>query len=420
MSAPQANGAAAPPDRTSELQLLQGTRAFFPALMLDIEAAQTEVRLETYIFDLNGGGENIASALQRAAQRGVAVCVLVDGFGTPRLSGDRLQRMQEAGVQWRTYAPLGRWWFLRPVMWRRLHRKLICIDGRVAYCGGINILDDFHDPNHGALEQPRFDFSVRVTGELATTIGGVMHTLWERVGMKLEVKDVVTNPRKTGARMRHTMTFWFDQLREQMQRRNPSRWPRPHALQAELVLRDNWRNRTHIERAYLQAIRQATREVLIANAYFVPGRSLQQALLQAARRGVKVQLLLQGRYEYFMQYYAARPVYASLLEAGVEIHEYSASFLHAKVAVIDGEWATVGSSNLDPLSLLMAREANVVTRNQPFAQELRQQLLDAMATCGEHMDAHTFASRPWTQRAKERLALMTMRFGLLILGRRYL
>jgi cardiolipin synthase len=111
----------------------------------------------------------------------------------------------------------------------------------------------------------------------------------------------------------------------------------------------------------------------------VPGARLRRALTSAAKRGVQVNLLLQGRYEYFMQYYAARPVFGALLAAGVQIHEYAPSFLHAKVAVIDGHWATVGSSNLDPLSLLLAREANVVVDDARFAARLRNRLVEAMA-----------------------------------------
>lgn len=152
------------------------------------------------------------------------------------------------------------------------------------------------------------------------------------------------------------------------------------------MLRDNLLHRRHIERAYRKAIGAAREEIIIANAYFLPGRKLRQALIEAVRRGVRVRLLLQGRYEYFMQYHAVRTVYGSLLAAGVEIHEYSASFLHAKVAVIDADshlpgakpWATVGSSNLDPLSLLLAREANVVVEDATFAADLRQRLLEAM------------------------------------------
>jgi cardiolipin synthase len=188
---------------------------------------------------------------------------------------------------------------------------------------------------------------------------------------------------------------------------------------AELLLRDNLRNRRRIERAYLRAIGAARREIIIANAYFLPGARLRKALILAARRGVRVRLLLQGRYEYFLQYHGSRPVYGALLAAGVEIHEYAASFLHAKVAVVDGHWATVGSSNLDPLSLLLAREANIVVRNRTFANDLRQQLEQAMAQGGRMVDAQVFANRSWRARALEQLAFGVMRLGLLLLGRRY-
>ena len=119
---------------------------------------------------------------------------------------------------------------------------------------------------------------------------------------------------------------------------------------AAILWRDNVRHRHDIERAYLSAIEGARREVIIANAYFIPGRRLRHALAQAAARGVRVRLLVQGKYERFLQYHAPRPVHAWLLRRGVQIHEYAPSALHAKVALVDTHWATVGSTNLDPIS----------------------------------------------------------------------
>jgi cardiolipin synthase len=192
---------------------------------------------------------------------------------------------------------------------------------------------------------------------------------------------------------------------------------------AALVLRDNVRNRKRIERAYRKALGTAQREVLIANAYFLPSGKLLHALVHAAQRGVRVRLLLQGRYEYFMQYHAARPVYGALLAAGVEIHEYAPSFLHAKVAVVDalGErpWATVGSSNLDPLSLLLAREANVVVEDAAFAADLRERLVQAMEQAGRRMEPARYAGRPLRQRVLDQVAHALMRLALWITGRRY-
>jgi cardiolipin synthase len=139
-------------------------------------------------------------------------------------------------------------------------------------------------------------------------------------------------------------------------------------------LRDNILHRRDIEEAYLSAIANAKSEIIIANAYFLPGWRFRKALVEAAERGVKVKLLLQGRLEYFYMF-ASHAFYNQFLQQGIEIFEYHKSFMHSKVAVIDGEWATVGSSNIDPFSLLLAREANVVVKDKKFAQELRADIL---------------------------------------------
>ena len=191
---------------------------------------------------------------------------------------------------------------------------------------------------------------------------------------------------------------------------------------ASLVLRDNVRFRRSIEGIYRVAIAQAQSEILIANAYFIPGVQLQRALLRAARRGVRITLLLQAKYEYFMQYHASRAVYGVMLNAGIRIIEYEASFLHAKVAVMDaagGALATVGSSNLDPLSLLLAREANVFVRDDAFAAELRAHLLDAIEHQGRLVDPAEHERRPLVTRTLTWVAYGLMRILLFVSGKRY-
>jgi cardiolipin synthase len=395
-----------------ELQLLQGSGEFFPALVQAIDAARREVRLETYIFDFTGPGSDVAYALERAARRGVSVKVLADGYGSGPLPAVWRERLLDSGVDWRIYAPLGRLGMFWPGNWRRLHRKLCVIDGQVAFCGGINILDDLHDPNHGALEAPRLDFAVRVAGPLVVETQAAMAQLWLRVQAmgdlhKAWLAGALESLRASNAAARLVAAQGVP----------PPEQPRARAA---LLLRDNLRFRARIERAYRRAIGRAREEIIIANAYFVPGRRMRDALMKAARRGVKVQLLLQGRYEYFMQYYGARPVYGALLRAGVQIHEYSPSFLHAKVAVIDGRWATVGSSNLDPLSLLLAREANVVIEDAVFAGQLRDRLVEAMGREGRAVSADEYSNRPLRHRAMEYLALGLMRLALLVQGQKYL
>ena len=418
------------------VQLLQGGQEFFPALVRAVDASRFEVRFETYIFNLDASGQTVAEALVRAAERKVTVTLMRDGAGTPSLPLEWSARFDAAGVKWHIFSPLGRiGWFI-PSRWRRLHRKLCVVDGHTAFCGGINVLDDFYDPNHGALDSPRFDFSVQVTGPLVRAVAETTAQFWWRSRAAKEARE--RDFPQAWAALQSAVRLGVQSSRDlgpgdQGKGDQGKSISAPagegggfsqtgtlqHTARAVLVLRDNVRRRTQIERAYRKAIGEARSEIIIANAYFMPGARLRQGLIHAARRGVRVRLLLQGRYEYFMQYHAARPVFGALLAAGVEIHEYAPSFLHAKVAVIDSQWATVGSSNLDPLSLLLAREANVVVADRVFAQDLRARLEHAMQHQGQLMDPAVYASRPWRQRFLDRLAFGVMRLLLFLNGSRY-
>ena len=394
------------------VRLLQGAQELFPALVEAMDAALSDIQFETYIFDFTGSGASVAEALERAARRGVRTQLVVDGVGTGHLPGEWARRFAAAGVQVRVYSPLGPLGLLLPQRWRRLHRKLCVVDGCVLFCGGINVLDDLHDPNHGALAAPRFDFAVRATGSLVALASDTMDQLWWRMQALRDMRERRLPEALQALRAASAAKHAADEVAQQ----GP-------AMRAALLLRDNVRHRSRIEKAYRRAIGGARHEVIIANAYFMPGGKLRRALLLAARRGVRVRLLLQGRYEYFMQYHAARPVYGALLAAGVEIHEYAPSFLHAKVAVVDalGErpWATVGSSNLDPLSLLLAREANVVVEDAAFAADLRERLVQAMQQAGRRMEPARYAGRPLGQRVLDQMAYALMRLALWVTGKRY-
>ena len=392
------------------VQLLRGGGEFFPALLQAIAQSQHEVRLETYIFEFDASGEQVADALLQAARRGVRVTLLMDGFGTDRVPPDWAARWDDAGLAWQMYAPLGRWGLLLPGNWRRLHRKLCVVDCEVAFCGGINVLDDLHDPTWGAQQSPRFDFAVRVVGPVVAEVHHAMAQLWQRW--------------QAGRQMQRMQ---FRKARRTLREAVPgiAAGAKNHAVPADadvrvaFVQRDNVHNRRRIERTYLKAFAEAQHEIIVANAYFVPGRKLRKSLLHAARRGVRVLLLVQGRYEYFMQFHAARPALAPLVLAGVEVHEYQPGFLHAKVAVVDGVWATVGSSNLDPLSLLLAREANVVVADKAFAGALRASLLAVLPADVQRLDAAALARRTLWQRLLDRLAFGLMRTMLFLSGRRY-
>ena len=420
-----------------QLQLLKGGEALFPALVEAIDAARLEVRLETYIFHFERSVLPVAGALERAAARGVVVNVVVDGMGTDEVPAEWQQRWAAAGVHWRIFNPAQGWRVLIPKRWRRMHRKLCVVDASVAFCGGINLLDDHYDPNYGALEEPRFDFAVCVRGPLVADMLDTMARLWARLqvtheAQKLDFAGAVEAVRAVA----HAGTELGD---ADLPLPRQSFEPRPadsgsgteadgladtvvRNATAALVLRDNLRYRRSIEDTYRLAIGRAQREILIANAYFIPGVQLQRSLLHAARRGVKITLLLQGRYEYFMAFHAGRAVYGPLLDAGVEIIEYEASFLHAKVAVMDSESgavATVGSSNLDPLSLLLAREANVFVRDDAFAAELRGHLVEAIATQGRRVDPAAHHRRGYMPRVMSWGAYAAMRLAVFLTGQHY-
>jgi cardiolipin synthase A/B len=407
------------------IDLVAGGEALFTALAKDIDAARAEVLLESYIFEFAGAPLRVAEALERAAARKLRVRVVVDGIGTGDVPAEWQTRWQAAGVQWRIFNPARGWRVLMPRGWRRLHRKLALIDGRVAFCGGINLLDDYLDPTHGKLTEPRFDFAVRVTGPLVADMHETMSRIWLRLQVTREARQydfakalqAVRDAAGAGTDM-NAPHIGGDDLGDSGHAAPGS----GQGVLAGLVLRDNLRFRKRIEHYYRYAIGQAKSEIIIANAYFVPGVALQRALLKAAERGVKVTLLLQGRYEYFMQHHTSQAMYGVMLAAGIEIIEYEPSFLHAKVAVFDGPQgatATVGSSNLDPLSLLLAREANVFIRDDAFAAELRGHLLAAVHKVGVRIDPTEYRKRTLTTRSLAWLAYGLMRFALFATRHRY-
>ncbi|MDD2774553.1 MAG: cardiolipin synthase ClsB [Gallionella sp.] len=340
----------------NQLTLLYCGVEYFPQLCAALDQARVSIFLESYIFARDETGQRVVDCLLRAARRGVSVHVLVDGFGAADFPDVWQSEFSAAGVHLQ--------WFRREVFrfrfhrhrLRRLHRKLVAIDQTTAFIGGINIIND-RTNEHSA---PRLDYAVRVAGSMASEIYLEMRHLWHRVSW---------------AKFRQR-SHWL-KINAYRHELGQQRDPRDTPPSLTLLLRDNFHHRRDIKEAYLHAITHAEHEIILANAYFLPGRPFRQALIEAAQRGVRVLLLLQGKIEYRFQHYATHALYGKFLEAGIEIYEYQSSYLHAKVAVIDGVWTTVGSSNIDPFSLMLAREANLVVRDREFAGALRQSLLVA-------------------------------------------
>ena len=328
------------------LQLLENGEAFFPRVFDAIASAHHEILIETFILFEDRVGLQLRALLVAAAQRGVMVELTVDGWGSPNLSDAFVRSLADSGARLHLFDPGPRPFGLRPKVLRRMHRKIVVVDGRLAFVGGINYSSD-HLADHGPLAKQ--DYALEVCGPLVTTL------------RRFVLAQLPPRP-------------WADLP------------PAPPAgsMRARLVVRDNREHPDDIERCYRHALRGACERAVIANAYFFPGYRLVREIRLAARRGVDVRLVLQGRPDMPIAQTAATTLYHHLLRSGVRIFEYRIRPFHGKVALVDRRWATVGSSNLDPLSLALNLEANVVVDDDGFNGALHQHLEALMAgSCHE-------------------------------------
>lgn len=333
----------------NQVHLLENGDDFYPRVWAALKEAKTEIFIETFILADDKVGQALRTEAIDAAGRGVRVTITVDGFGSPGLEGDFINGLTQAGVNFHVFNPRRSIFGVRTNLFRRLHRKLVVIDEAIAFIGGINFCADQLSDFGPAAKR---DYAVEIQGPVVSV-----------------------------------MRDFAAQFVEKSRRRPRRKWFRPDATRPQkssaakdaqvlFVTRDNKFERTTIEHYYQLAFRTAQRELIIANAYFFPGYRLLRRLQQAARRGVKVSLILQGNPDIPIVKLAASLLYRDLLSAGVDIYEYAERPLHGKVAIADDEWATVGSSNLDPLSLSLNLEANSIIKSRKFNRELRARLRD--------------------------------------------
>jgi cardiolipin synthase len=374
--------------RSNHLSLLHRGAEFFPALIHAIDAAHEEIYLETYIFAIDDTANQVKAALIQAAVRGVAVHVLVDWLGTGKSKVTALMtEFERAGVQFAAFNP----WFQRGVA--RTHRKIVVIDRRLAFLGGLNINDDLisDDDSGMRLPAPRWDFAVSIIGPLVDDIHAEVATQWKRQSSQ-------TLRRRLG----HIRQWYASRLSVQWQ-----------VAEAALVVRDNLRNRVAIERQLLQALGRAHHSAVLVTPYFAPGRKLRRAMLHAASRGVDITLLI-GVGQFVMQDAVAQSFYPRFIHAGIRLVEYRATQLHAKAAVVDDAWATLGSSNFDGLSLFVNHEANIIVRDANFSMVLRDTIARGVAE-GTIITAEDVAQFSWLRRVGNRLAYLLYRAVLKII-----
>ncbi|WP_260174922.1 phospholipase D-like domain-containing protein [Paraburkholderia bannensis] len=431
----------------NEVRLFHSGEGLFGAMIERIDAARRDVALETYIFCKDATGQALSDALMRAARRGVRVRVITDGVGTARL--DLFNSWPGAGIEHRIYNPhiFGRFGF------SRTHRKLAVIDDQFAYCGGINVVDDMENDGK-PLPFPRWDFAVELAGPVVVDVREAIEMQWRRIRLghrpplagpdAPDAPDALASlspgvpasagflaPHPTGHTVMQPAKAVNEVLRElspvvrtgraqrivaQLRERLRAGVPDPrtaHVPCVAFVARDNVVNRRAIEKAYLDAIGEARKEVLLANPYFMPGRRLRRALVEAAARNVTVKLLI-GRKEFKVLDYGTPFLYHQLLSAGVQIAEYEKTMLHGKVAVVDDVWGTVGSSNLDALSLVLNNEANVLLVQHSQIGQLRAAILSAFEESPK-IDRARYEARPWHVRAVNWLAWNSYRVVMKLL-----
>ena len=345
----------------NSVELLINGEDFFARVFDAIRAAREEVLIETFIIFEDRVGEGLQQAVIEAASRGVRVIITVDDYGTSDLSTAFVSKMIEAGVQIQLFDPRPKLMGMRTNLFRRLHRKVVVIDGETSFMGGINYSVD-HMADTGITAKQ--DYAVLVRGPIVADI------------------------------YRSTLSMLGPAVRKTF---TPLKPVTRQAGSARMLLaeRDNRHHTTDIEEQYLLAMRNATQRITIANAYFFPSYRFLRELRNAARRGVKVTLILQGKPDMPFVRVCSRLTYTWLLREGVVIHEYKQRALHGKVALIDHEWSTVGSSNLDPLSLALNLEANLFIRDHALNQRLHEHLRDLAVAHSKQVNLKGLAKGQW-------------------------
>lgn len=358
--------------RGNRLRLLENGEEFFPRVFEAIRSARAEVVLETFLWFEDDVGRQLQEALVEAATRGARVLVTVDGYGSPGFSPDFLRQLTEAGVRIHSFDPRPTFFRIRTNILCRLHRKIVVVDRELAFVGGINFTED-HLRSSG--DRSRQDYAVEVKGPVVRDIHAFC-----RFG-----RDVHAGS------WRRRWRYWL--------RRFPPEMKSPgEGAQVLFAIRDNDEHPTDIETMYRVAIRNAKKSIVIVNAYFFPGWRFVRDLRSAAERGVDVLLVMQGNPDRPVSVGAASILYSDLLSMGIRIVRYKERPLHAKVAVIDRRWSTVGSSNLDPLSLGLNLEANLFILDRDFNAALRKNIESLVRDSCEEVTAEAIPRKSLARR----------------------
>ncbi len=348
------------PDPDVAYEIVESGAPFFERLEAMIARARQRLFLLTYILDEDDTGRAVVAALAEAVRRGVSAHVVLDGVGSGHLSRRFVDAIRRAGIELRFFSPLH---FELPFrMGRRLHLKLLVVDAQEALVGGINIADRYRG---GADELPWLDYAVWLRG---------------RPCVKLEELALDILNRRI-----------FRPVTPRFRFRGPV---------VEVLLNDFFRNRLAIRRSYLRMLRLARDEVIIFSSYFLPNLRMLRRIGAAAKRGVRLVLVVPHVSDAFLYRAAVQYLYPYLLKRGVELYEYRPAVLHAKVAVRDGQWLTVGSYNLNDLSDLLSVELNIGINDRALAAPFADRLKQVIATDCLRVAPAPYLHAPWYKRMR--------------------
>jgi cardiolipin synthase A/B len=326
----------------NRVRLVRGGAEYFAELEALINSAVRTLHLQTYIFEADETGKAIAQTLMSASQRGVDVYMMVDGYASRDLDEDIVRAMLQAGIRFRFFEPVlasNSFYF-----GRRLHHKVAVADMLLALVGGVNISDRYNDlPGDPAW----LDWAVRVEGEAAHQLHRLCVERW--VKFPPEIKRILLNdppfvPEKS----------WNCPVR---------------------IRQNDWvTRRNEITRSYLQLLSEAEQEIIIMSSYFLPGRLFRRYMSRAAKKGVRIRLILAGTSDVRIAKQAERYMYRWLFRKGIEVYEYPRNVLHGKIAVADRKWMTGGSYNVNNISAYASIELNVDVLEPAFASEVQDAL----------------------------------------------
>ena len=386
--------------RASHVRLLVDGRQAYPEMLAAIDSAASAVDLETYIFQADRTGTRFAEALKRAAARGVRARLLLDWVGCLSLPNGFVRELMDAGVAVRVYHPL----ILTRPSWavnRRNHRKILVVDGRASFTGGLNVADDYASVEDGGRGWR--DTHVRIDGvEPAALLSQLFRSDWRasvRADARRGVPFAAMRQRRRRRRLRGRLRRMLRRFRGRRFRKSPPA-KAPQGVVVQILGNHEFRLRRRIQRAYLHAIRNARQYVLIENAYFIPDGRFRRALARAVRRGAVVAVAVARHSDVTLAALAGKHLYRELLKAGVKFFEWPEGMMHAKTAVIDDAWSIVGSYNFDHRSLMHQLEAVAVIADAAFARRLRDQQLLDLSRC-EELTLRQHDARPMLQKLAE-------------------